>query len=83
MGQGVSIEKPCLLLFYEKCGDCGFSNWLDSNWISCGHPTPAKASPEDADLRDDDDYEGAADAPIPKTCPLRERRALLGIKEGF
>jgi len=68
--------------YYKNCGECAFSDWVDDNWVSCGHPDYAKACAEDAQLRGHDRHEGKADGPIPETCPLRRQRACLGIKEG-
>lgn len=71
MGAKRALES----FLYSTCGECMVAKFVDKGWVVCGHP---RHEGDEQTLHDG----WHQDAPIPTTCPLRERRALLGLKEG-
>lgn len=75
MGQSDCFEKVHRLFLYKNCGECMASDHVDEGWVVCKHPEHEE---DEETLHDGWSYNG----PIPKTCPLRKRRAILGLMAG-
>ena len=73
MGQGVCVEPAYRIFLYASCGECLAADFVDEGWVVCKHPEH-KADAQTL-------HDGWSANTLPETCPLRTRRAMLGIKE--
>jgi len=74
MGQSANVELAHRIFLYKTCGECMAADFVDREWVVCKHP---EHEADKQTLRD-----GWHQDTLPETCPLRKRRALLGIEDG-